>query len=1602
MPIELAGISNENEFYSEHYLTTVFEGDIEETFAAWREAEKAGGTPPNRRLAKVGTVWRRLSAQYLDERSDQKRLLIAREFAHEFLDALGYERRSELLPDAEEKLVPVLARRALGNGEDQVWVVEVPSPGGADFETDPLQVRFRCEQFENIETALDISRRRKDTAEVAVTRGVFGLAEPPRFVLLLSLSQAVLIDRRKWSDSRLLRFRFAEIFGRSEGATLGVTAALLHADSLAPGSGTPLIDRIDEESHRHAFGVSQDLKYALRKAIEILGNEAAELIVAKRRANKEGVFSGENLLDADRLTTECLRYMYRLLFLFFIEARPELGFAPMKAKAYRTGYSLESLRELELVPLETEEDHGGHYISDTLDALFALVFEGTPAARSEGEAFTFHAVRARLFDPDAIGTYLGGLRFRNESMQRIIELLSLSRGERGRSRGRISYAQLGISQLGAVYESLLSFSGFFATEDLIELKPAGKPAPGPLEAAFFAPKRRAGDFVQGATPLEGEFVYDDNVPRTYPRGTFVYRLAGRNRENSASYYTPEPLARVLVKYALKELITGKTADDILKLKVVEPAMGSAAFLVEVVNQLADRYLELKQVEVGQRIPHESYAYERQKVRAFLADRNVFGVDLNPVAVELGQVSLWLNCLHAGGFAPWFEDQVHAGNSLVGARRAVFPGASLTARKEEDRWYSRKPREIGWSGETRAPDEVWHFLLPDPGMCAYDANIVRPLAPDDWKTMVEWRKEFVRPLDADEAATVRRLSATVDTLFEDVADRLREMRGEVNDDITIWPSAPRADERHVDFQEKIRRLATFQGQGVRNSVAWRRLRAAMDAWCALWFWPVDKAGLLPSRTKFFQDLDLVLTQGVEGQSVTINAFATGSAQGRLFETVTVPAEIGAGVLFRAEERVVELRRDDLFVDVDVDKLIDASPWMPTAMNVAASRYFMHFDLEFADIMRERQGFDLVIGNPPWLKPAWIDANVLSELEPEFGARELPASDVEARKLDILSAPISRINYLRDYIAISGLQAFLSARSCFPFIGGKQPNLYKCFIDLSWRIVSKNGFSALIHQDAHLTEAGGGEFRKEWYRRIGKHFNFRNALKHRMFAEISHSKTFSLNIYKGSRSEINFEHISTLLIPSAVDDCYQHDGVGPIPRLRNMQGDWVIHGHKARVVKVDEDVLAKFAGVVEADSTPADATRFLFPYSNDTVEIFGSLSSGSLSFDKAVGTYQMRPLWHETGSTKKDKILKSQLGFPATTEETILTGSLMYVGNPFYRCPDSKGRREVEVDLETMPDDYNLRTYYKIAVEHDEYYSKLQGCEWSNKGKHTDNYRIAFRNMISPFYERSLFASLIPPGVAHIHKIESLAFHKEEDLVASYPLWISLPYDFIVKTAGLTGFFASSLRSFPWANVCDTAKQRALRLACLTKAYSGLWERHAANLDVMPWSSNDPRLNAETSNNEPSLSQWSREVGLRTDFARRLALVEIDVLVAMALGLTVEQLVEMYRTQFQVLEENERGTWYDQRGRIVWTCSKGLTNIGWKKADGKKPSASEWLDYYSERQAGENLSCVADFDFLPSGPNKIQREFIAPFQICDREADYRRAWAFFASYEQRQAA
>jgi type I restriction-modification system DNA methylase subunit len=272
-------------------------------------------------------------------------------------------------------------------------------------------------------------------------------------------------------------------------------------------------------------------------------------------------------------------------------------------------------------------------------------------------------------------------------LQRILQLLLLSKQRRGSARGYVSYAQLGINQLGAVYEGLMAYSGRFADEDLAELAPDGDPSKG----TWVVPVSRLHEYDERHYVYREDLLTGERRQLRHPRGSFVFRLSGRDRQRSASYYTPEVLTRCVVKHALAELLDqdGPTpAQRILELTVCEPALGSGAFLNEAINQLARAYLERRQAELAETIPPDEYPAQLQKVKAHLALHQCYGVDLNQTAVELAEVSLWLNVMHPGLRGPWFGLHLRRGNSLIGARRAVYDMAALASYRRK--WLDTPP------------------------------------------------------------------------------------------------------------------------------------------------------------------------------------------------------------------------------------------------------------------------------------------------------------------------------------------------------------------------------------------------------------------------------------------------------------------------------------------------------------------------------------------------------------------------------------------------------------------------------------------------------------------------------------------------------------------------------------------------------------------------------------------------------------------------------------------------------------------------------------------------------------------------------------------------
>ena len=1691
-----AGIANENEFYSHHYLAEVFKGDIKAKLDAWEaaEAEHAGEevhrTPP-KRLQAWAQQWFALRGQIDRTKDDADRFSLFAQMQSGLLQALGYA-----APVANQAPVELVAGQAL-----PLWSLLAKhqanvSAASLHLQAPQLAIVPAYQPGLEAEDLLDhtLSRLHYAGADVPpalvgetwadmLSEALFGADLAPRYVLLLGLDDWLLLDRYKWPQNRALRFEWPEILDRKDPATLQAAAALLHQSSLAPGEGNSLLESLDENAHKHAFGVSEDLKHALREAIELLGNEAANQLRQKASDSKKGFFSGKDQLDPADLSLECLRMVYRLLFMFYIEARPELGYVPIaKSEVYLKGYSLESLRELEEKKLLTPAARDGVYFDKTLRRLFSLVAQGCGLAEQHDihsvagakDTFALAPLDSRLFDETTM-PLLAKVQFPNHVWQTIIRLMSLSRGRgKGQRRGRVSYQLLSINQLGAVYEALLSYRGFFAAEDLYEVKPGkgkgktaeeetgdddsegdgggddddndtsskGRSAEGSgddkLDNAWFVPASRLSEYA------DDEKVYDVNdaghrVLRKHARGSFVYRLAGRDRQKSASYYTPQVLTQCLVKYALKELLASdrvKTADDILTLTVCEPAMGSAAFLNEAVNQLSEAYLERKQAELKTRIPHEQYPQELQKVRMYLADRNVYGVDLNPVAVELAEVSIWLNAIYGEtdsrgqpkpARVPWFGYQLFNGNSLIGARHQVYKASSLGA-KAKPAWFEEPPRRAT-ADQPRQPDEIWHFLLPDPGMADYNDKTAKALYKTEFEHLKAWRKAMMKPLEPHELKRLQQLSTRVQELWTEHTKALARDRDRTEDFADVWPhTQANAGTAAISRAQK----EAIRQQGLLNAdgdlaTPFRRLKLVMDYWCALWFWPITKAQQLPTREQWWMEVGAILEGNIVdiGLQPGLDLLPSEPEAPQVIFPDVQPSLLELETQLPLAQAADQPNLHDKLGQLRISKLRQHFPRVAQVEAVAQDRRFMHWELCFADVLIQKGGFDLILGNPPWLKITWNESGVLGERNPVFAIRKVSASDLAKLRADAFDRFAGLQNAWTDELQeAEGTQNFLNAVQNYPLLKGVQTNLYKCFMPLAWQISSAKGVTGLLHPEGPYDDPKGGGLREVVYARLRRHFQFVNEAH--LFAEVHNLTKYSVNIYGPSKPEPEFDQIANLFIPATVDACYEHDGTGPVGGYKNEAGKWNFAGHRDRIVKVDEKALATFAQLYDEPGTPPRRARLPALHAGALSSVLTKLAAYPKRLADLGDDYFSTVMFDETYAQRDGTIVRrpsSDAGFAVTPEDWVLSGPHFFVANPFNKTPhkvSSSNKAYDQIDLETLPDDYLPRTNYRPMADKAEYLRRTPRVSWKDAGEAqgrpvTDYYRITCRNMLSQSGERTLITTITPPGHGHINAVQSIVFSSPKLYATTQSFFSSVIADFYVKSTGAGGLYGL-WTTMPALNASCELSVRTKSLNFLTNHYSSMWEEtFEAEYTDDQWSqSANPRLPQDFWSN--LTRDWTRHCSLRSDYARRMALVEIDVLVAQALGLTLDELLLIYRVQFPVMQGYERDTWYDMNGRIVFTNSKGLVGVGLPRKGAKKTPKTRittpdgksqdgnhgWEDLYKDGQFlvpdGTTVEMTVTDDTLPGGPRQVTRTFTAPFARANREDDYRTAWAFFAGQAQ----
>jgi hypothetical protein len=1559
------GIYNQNEFYSDHYLHEVLAKDLKELFDEW-EAQEIN---PVKETAALRPEYLRTLERYYKSRSPKERRETARPLLMKIINALGYiENPSEWVSDDDTCNIPLLSRfRKKGDSFDSILIIDL-YPG---------------EQEENPLLSGRVNEAMEKTMEELVSSIIFRQKTPPRWLLLVSIEETLLIDRSKWGEKRTLRLSLKEIFDYRQQDNYRAWCALLYRENLCPGEGESLLDRLNENSHKHAFAVSEDLKFSLREAVELIGNETvrqlgAENILAKSNGEKD-------------LSKECLRFMYRLLFLFYIEARPELGYAPMNAEIYLKGYSLESLRDLAEGPEPSSEgERSGNFLDRSIRKLFRLVVDGYGKKRDVNQAihntFLMEPLKSHLFDPSHT-PMLEKVVFPNNVLHRVLELMSLSRSKKGKHnrRGRISYVQLGINQLGAVYEGLLSYRGFIAREELFEVKNKNEDNnKSELEPAIFVTRDELTEFEEDERVKTGNSEY-----KSHAKHSFIYRLTGRDRQKSASYYTPEVLTRCLVKYSLKELLTNKTADEILHLTVCEPAMGSAAFLNEAINQLSEEYLVRKQRELGVSIPHDDYGEEKQKVKSLLADRNVFGVDLNPVAVELGEVSLWLNTIFSGGFVPWFGLQLKNGNSLIGARRETLPLGSLLPGVESP-WYTLKPERLtNWKTPlAKNTVKIFHFLLPDPGMAEYKDKVVKKLVPEKIEIIKKWQRQMLGNFSPGEGETLRQLTAAADKLMIAWSRHLSDLRKETTDPLPVF-GQEKGGEMQTDLAFKDTVVnAEVLSQGVKASSEYTRLKLVMDYWCALWFWPIEEAGLLPNREEWLMELSLLLSDGrVDMAPDTQDLFSRTMLEDRREEFAN---ELGI---------------------VNVPALVEKNSRLRLVQKLADRYKFFHWELEYADIFASKGGFDLILGNPPWIKIEWNEGGLLGEWQPLFEIRKLSASMVATLRGETFDRfPKLQEEYLKEYESSAGTQNYLNADTNYLELKGMKANLYKCFLPLSWRVGYIEGVQGFVHPEGVYDDLNGGSLRRSVYKRLRFHFQFQNEFELFTGTNDHGRMRFGCHIYCSMQDKIVFKSINNLFTPQTIDSSFNHTGDGNCYGIKNEFDQWETRGHKSRILIIDNEKLKLFAKLYENEETPFLEARLPVLHSEELIPVLEKIAYYPRRLYNLQGKYFSTVMFDEN-QVQKNGIIKRQTIFPDSLDQWVVGGPHFYVGTPLYKTPRKICEANMHydcLDLTDIPDDYLPRSNFILACTPEEYEQRIPRVSWEENGcrkKVTEYFRFIHRRMFGSSSERSFICSILPKKCVHINTVVSTVFKDKTNLLDFLASCNSLVFDFYLRTTGRSDLYGEQLGIFPLLS-SPYIQSRVLFLCALNNHFYSLWNDHFKNnWTTHSWLKSDPRLSNSFFQN--LTSDWNRNCALRTDYERRQALVEIDVLVARELKINLEELIAVYQIQFPVLRQNENDTWYDRKGRIIFTCSKGLTGVGLprtKRATDQGNNISYgihtgdrsesgillgWEDV-KDLKEGDTVTKTWMDDTLPGGPQEKTVTYYAPFDRCDRETDYREVW------------
>jgi hypothetical protein len=387
------------------------------------------------------------------------------------------------------------------------------------------------------------------------------------------------------------------------------------------------LDRAYSGSTDYAAKLEDSLKEQVYKALLTFAKGALALSANRLDRNR----------DLKAIHDNALIFLYRLIFILYAESR---GLLPKDNLKYWNGPSLHALK----LEVASRRDKGEAYDDKTtrlwarLRRLFKMINDGN-------EAFGIPPYNGGLFKPDKQDghPFLEKMRLGDSVVAEIVDLLARRLVKETDSRVPVDYRDLGVRQLGSIYEGLLEFKLMVASEPMVAVKEKGK--------ELVVPKPEVGT---------------RKVLQEYKPGDLYAVNDKGERKATGSYFTPEYIVDYIVKHAIGPLLEGKEkAEEILAMRFLDPAMGSGHFLVHVVDFVAKHLIENCSDVYDQDALKNVVQDEIPTLKRLVVERCVYGVDLNPLAVELAKLSLWLNCVAKDKPLSFLNHHLRCGNSLIG-------------------------------------------------------------------------------------------------------------------------------------------------------------------------------------------------------------------------------------------------------------------------------------------------------------------------------------------------------------------------------------------------------------------------------------------------------------------------------------------------------------------------------------------------------------------------------------------------------------------------------------------------------------------------------------------------------------------------------------------------------------------------------------------------------------------------------------------------------------------------------------------------------------------------------------------------------------------------